>query len=189
MTQRHPSRRSPAGTLAVLVLGLLVLSTASADAVEADRLFSKVDRVTIHRDLVSVERVASTTLAAETPKVVRVVVPMAAGVVRDSIRVTADATVRAVDVVEVEGVSEAATELRALEDRLALAELERDGVETDLALFESIAERLVGEAAAAFGTLDFDLDLARRQLESIRSDRTTLMRSLLERGREIDAAP
>ena len=172
----------------ILVSGILAHPARASFEIEPERLPSTVDRVTIYRDLVSVERSTPVSTGPGERKLVGVVVPHATGVARDSIRVTAEgaASVQAVDVIEVESVSAAATGLRELEDRLALAILERDGVESDLELFESIATRLVDQASAEFGTLDFNLDLARRQLAALRSDRSELMRTLLERRREVD---
>ena len=173
---------------AILASGMIPHRVQASVSADAERLPSTVDRVTIYRDLVSVERSTPVSIASGERKLVGVVVPRATGVARDSIRVTAEgaASVKAVDVVEVESASPAATGLQELEDRLALAMLERDGLESDLELFESIATRLVDQASAEFGTLDFNLDLARRQLKALRSDRSALMQTLLEQRREVE---
>ena len=181
-------RRTVGWVTALLAASIPGWSTPASLAEEPERLVTMVDRVTIYPDLVSLQRATSLEISAAGTRLVGVVIPGADGVDRDSVRVTARGagTVTSVDLVEIERTTEAAADLQDLRDELMLAELERDGIESDLALFESIASRLADRTAAEFGTLDFDPDLARRQLEALRSDRSELMRTLLERTRELE---
>ncbi len=174
--------------LVVAVLGAAAFVTPASFAEELETLATQVKEVTIFRNLVAVHRSGVVDLEEATRRIVGVRLPAGAGVVRDSLRVTAEGAgiIEAVNFLEMSERPIQDSTLVDLRDRLMLARLEREAMEADLELFQSIAVRLVDRAAVEFGTLDFDIDIARRQLETLRLDRSAAMRTLLERTREVE---
>ena len=169
--------------------------SAAADEVASIEVASEVDAVVLYRAGADIRRSTTVALEGGIHELVFTGIPDPeeeglAGV-RASVNppfavLGVDVTVREQPVVADPGSLRAA--VRDAEATLRRVELERKGVENDLAFIEAIGVRAASDATADGGTADLDLDAVSRQLQFVRAERTRLQAELLEAMRRVEDA-
>ncbi len=167
----------------------------AADDVVSIDVPSEVDAVVLYGTGADIRRATTVSLEPGLHELVFTGIPDPAGEGLDGVRASVnppfavlgvDVTVREAPVVADPGSLRAA--VREAETTLRRVELERKGVENDLALVESIGVRAANDATDAGGTAELDLDAVTRQLQFVRAERTRLAAELLDAIRRVEDA-
>ena len=170
-------------------------SPALLDEVAPVEVASEVDAVVLYERGADVRRTASVALEPGIHELVFVGIPDPTGDGLDGVRASVnppfavlgvDVTRQSMPVVADPGslraaVADATAGLRRVE-------LERAGVERDLAFIDSIGVRAASDATDAGGTAALDLEAVERQLQFVRAERTRLQAELLDAIRRTEEA-
>ncbi len=173
----------------------LVAAPGFVDDVAPVEVASEVDAVVLYEFGADVRRTASVTLEPGIHELVFVGIPDPNNDGLDGVRASVDPpfAVLGVDVTQQQmPVVADAGSLRAAVAEATVAlrrvELERQGVDRDLAFIDSIGVRAASDATEAGGTAGLDLEAVERQLQFVRAERTRLQAELLDAMRRAEEA-